>query len=106
MQRPETIVQPWGKVLLVSVAPSFLILCNPRACSPPAASVHGISQARILEWVAIPFSRGYCRQILYRLSHQRSLAWRRVLFPLKCSGGLPNQTQSVLDFFPGACVLH
>jgi len=27
-------------------------------CSPPGFSVYGISQARILEWVAIPFSRG------------------------------------------------
>jgi len=27
-------------------------------CSPPGFSVHGILQARILEWVAIPFSRG------------------------------------------------
>ena len=27
-------------------------------CSPPGSSVHGILQARILEWVAIPFSRG------------------------------------------------
>jgi len=27
-------------------------------CSPPGSSVHGISQARVLEWVAIPFSRG------------------------------------------------
>ena len=27
-------------------------------CSPPASSVHGILQARILEWVAVPFSRG------------------------------------------------
>ena len=32
-------------------------LCDPRACSPPDSSVHGILQARILEWVAIPFSR-------------------------------------------------
>ena len=28
-------------------------------CSPPGSSVHGISQARILEWVAISFSRGF-----------------------------------------------
>ena len=35
-----------------------LILCNPMDCSPPGSSVHGISQARVLEWVAIPFSRG------------------------------------------------
>ena len=30
-------------------------------CSPPGSSVHGILQARILEWVAIPFSRGSSR---------------------------------------------
>ena len=35
-----------------------LILCDPRDCSPPGSSVHGILQARILEWVDIPFSRG------------------------------------------------
>ena len=37
---------------------SCLILCNPVDCSPPGSSLHGILQARILEWVAIPFSRG------------------------------------------------
>ena len=31
---------------------------RPHDCSPPGCSVHGILQARILEWVAIPFSRG------------------------------------------------
>ena len=36
---------------------SCLTLCNPMDCSPPGSSVHGISQARILEWVAISFSR-------------------------------------------------
>ena len=34
-------------------------LCNPMDSSLPDPSVHGILQARILEWVAIPFSRGY-----------------------------------------------
>ena len=33
-------------------------LCNPLDCSPPGSSVHGILQARILEWVSMPFSRG------------------------------------------------
>ena len=33
-------------------------LCDPMDCSPPGSSVHGILQARILEGVAIPFSRG------------------------------------------------
>ena len=40
------------------VAQSCLILCDPTDCSPPGSSVHGISQARILEWVAISFPRG------------------------------------------------
>ena len=54
-------------------------------CSLPGSSVHGILQARILEWVTILFSRAifptqesnlgllYCRQIQYQLSHQGSL---------------------------------
>jgi len=33
-------------------------LCDSMDCSPPGSSVHGILQARMLEWVAIPFSRG------------------------------------------------
>ena len=38
-------------------AQSCLTLCAPMDCSPPVSSVYGISQARILEQVAIPFSR-------------------------------------------------
>ena len=33
-------------------------LCNSMGCSPPGSSVHAVLQARILEWVVIPFSRG------------------------------------------------
>ena len=40
------------------VAKSCPTLCNPMDYSPPGSSVHGIFQARILEWVAISFSRG------------------------------------------------
>ena len=40
------------------VALSCLTLCDPMDCSLPGSSVHGIFQARILEWVAISFSRG------------------------------------------------
>ena len=42
----------------VSVAQSCPTLCNPIDCSLPGSSVHEILQARILEWVAISFSRG------------------------------------------------
>ena len=39
------------------VAQSCLTLCNSMDCSLPGSSVHGILQARILEWEVIPFSR-------------------------------------------------
>ena len=63
-----------------SVSESCLTLCDPLDCAPPGSSVHGILQARILEWVAMPSSRGasqpgdpaqvslHCRQILYHLN--------------------------------------
>ena len=35
-----------------------LTLCGPMDCSLPGSSVHGILQARVLEWVAKPFSKG------------------------------------------------
>ena len=64
------------------VAKSCLTLGNPRDCSLPGSSVHGILQARILEWVAIPFSRNLsdpgikpmspALQADYCLSHQGS----------------------------------
>ena len=38
-------------------AQSCLTLCHPMDCGPPSSSVHGILQPRILEWVAISFSR-------------------------------------------------
>ena len=40
------------------VAQSYPAVCNPMDYSPSGASVHRISQVRMLEWVAIPFSRG------------------------------------------------
>ena len=66
----------------VKVTQSCPPLCDPMDCSLKGSSVPGILQARILKWVAIPFSRGiflaqgssllFCRQILCRLSHQRN----------------------------------
>ena len=48
-------------LFVVLVAQSCPTLCDPMDCSLPGSSVHGISQARILEWVAMPFSRGSSR---------------------------------------------
>ena len=44
--------------VLCLVAQSCLTFCDPMDCSPLGSSVHGILQARILERVVIPFSRG------------------------------------------------
>ena len=71
-------VKKWSEV-----AQSCPTLCNPMDCSLQGCSVHGIFQARVLEWVVISFSRGssqprdqaqvsHCRQTIYRLSHQGS----------------------------------
>ena len=49
---------PWKWKVKVLVAQSCPTLCNPMDCSLPSSSVHGILQAKILEWVSIPFSRG------------------------------------------------
>ena len=47
--------------MLVKSLQSCLTLCNPMDHSPPGSSVHGILPARILEWVAMPSSRGPSR---------------------------------------------
>ena len=65
------------------VAQLCLTLCDPMDSSPPGSSDHGISQARILEWVAISFSRGS--------SHPRDQTWvsfigRQMLYHLRYQG--------------------
>ena len=75
------------------ITKSYLTLCHPMDCSPLGTSLHGISQAWILEWFAISFLRGsswprdqtlvscivggllHCRWILHWLSHQGSPIW-------------------------------
>ena len=47
-----------GPVESESISQSCPTLCYPIDCNPPSSSVHEILQARILEWVAIHFSRG------------------------------------------------
>ena len=44
--------------MCVLVTESCLTLCDPIDRSPPSSSVHGILQARVLEWIAMPFSKG------------------------------------------------
>ena len=81
------------------VTQSYLILCDPMDCNPPGCSVHGILQARILEWVPILFSRGS--------------SWPRDQTPVSCIAGgfftvwatrkAPLYNNSQLNFFYETC---
>ena len=78
----------WGKsemkVLVAQLCPT---LCDPMDCSPPGSSVHGILQVRILQWVAMPFSRGFSwlRDWL-NLSLLSLLHWKAGSLPLAPPG--------------------
>ena len=79
-------------------------LCDPMNCSLPGSSGHGIFQARILEWVAISFSRvsskprdrtpglPHCGQTLYHLSHQGSPIKKSLQF-LPLGGGVGSENE-------------
>ena len=86
----------------VKAAESCLTLCDPMDCSLPGSSVRGILQVKILEWVAIPFSKGSSQPrdqtqlshiaggFLYQLSHQgspRILEW--VAYPFSSGSSQP-----------------
>ena len=53
------------------VAQSSPTLLDPMDCSPPGSSVHGIFQARVLEWGAIAFSDKDVLDLVYSLTHWR-----------------------------------
>ena len=57
LNRISVSMQSWDRRVSLVIR-SCLTLCDPMDCSPPGFSVHGIFQARILEWVAISYSRG------------------------------------------------
>ena len=85
---PVKLLEQWCDSISVSTPVCSLasIMSNSMDCSPPGSFVHGILQARILEWVAMPSSRGsshiptegsnrglpHCRHFLYHLSLQGS----------------------------------
>ena len=88
-------------IVKVKVAQSCATLCNPMYCSPPGSSIHGILQARILEWVAISFSRGFSSpRDPTQVSHIAGgfftiWAIREALFPYRL---LPNTDYSSLCY--------
>ena len=83
------------KVILLSIlcvyAQSCPTLCDLLDCSPPGSSVHGISRARILEWVAIPYSR----DLLYNLHSVMIHCLVSLKHPPKKKGELSSQASLV-----------
>ena len=83
-----------------SVARLCLTLFDPRDCSPPGSSIHGISQARILKWVAISFSRGASQlriestspALAGRLFTSEPCAWGPPPKSLRTSGHTPSHS--------------
>ena len=80
---------------VLAVAQLCLTLCDPVDCSPPGSSIHGILQARILEWAAISSSRGSSQP---RDWTRVSSIGRRILH---CWATW--EVRSLLSFF---CVIH
>ena len=85
----------WKHAVLCLVAQSCLTLWGPKDCSLQAPMSMRILQARILEWVAMPSSRGllnpgllHCRWNLYHLSHQGSYPIR-VAYPFSSGSSWP-----------------
>ena len=85
-------------VCVYSDAQSCPTFCEPMDCTPPGSSVHGILQARMLEWVAISFSRGSSQpRNRTRMSCIAGglLNYRRILYCLSYKGGdLPKMREA------------
>ena len=60
------------------VAQSCPTLRDPMDCSPPGSSVHGILQARALEWGAIAFSAVQCRAVFFRVNKFHEFSWKQI----------------------------
>ena len=73
-------------VCACSVGQSCPTLCDPTDCSPPGSSVHEISQGRILEWVAMPSSRGIFPSQRLNPSLLHLLHWQVGYLPLAPPG--------------------
>ena len=83
------------------VAQSCPTLSDPMDCSPPGSSVYGILQARILEWVAAPFSRGSSRTQGSNPHLSRLLHWEAGSSPLHHLGRPPGAMSHHMSGEPG-----
>ena len=92
-----TLFNPEYYIVLCLFAQSCLTLCDPMNCSPPGSSVHGILQARILDWVAISFSECYIGFTLKSYSHPVEILKYSPRF-LQIPGSLHSLGRTLLPF--------
>ena len=96
----ETTWQPWGRVcVLLQGMPECVRAVSLQLCltslrhyglySPPASSIHGVLQARILEWVAIGSSTGDLLNPGIKPMSPAARALKACSLPLSCLGGSP-----------------
>ena len=82
---------------------------DPMDCSSPGSSVYGISQARILEWVAIFF---YSKEYIHKLKKNKNLLWKSTVTKIELAGNYlylilliyPQIIANILVGFPGNSV--
>ena len=79
-----------------------LTLFNPVDCSLPGSSVHGILQARMLEWVAVSFPRGFSQYKDWNCLSEDLLHWQAGSSPWTP----PGKPTAVLPFFPPFHTVH
>ena len=94
---------PWNYLWTLSTCSVTLLcltLCNPMDCSPPGTSVPGISQARILEWVAISYSGDLPDPAIEPTSSEFSCIDRWILFHLRS----PYELYSCCCSVPKSCL--
>ena len=77
---------------------SCVSLCDPMEYSPPGSSVHGILQARILEWIAMPSSKGSWTQglnlhLLFSALAGRLFTWEAQINTTSHLGDVPGSNQ-------------
>ena len=102
-----SILQSCATIAAAKSLQSCPTLCDPMDCSPPGFSVHGILQARTLEWGAISFSMWnhyYHSLILKQFHHLPKIIqpiWSHSQFPSPAPGNC--QSSSHLYSFKGSC---
>ena len=85
---------------------SYPTLCDPMDCSPPGSSVHGILQARTLEWVAMPSSRGSSQPRDRMQISSASCVGRRVHSLPLAPPGKPNWSTKSLPNLSKSLFIH